>query len=135
MTPLHRNLEEAKKHYSSDTIIVETPDYVFQDWGFDETKKGEEMFIKPEPPDGWGYDEITGTFYNISMQKENQLTAQLCEYQKNLNDTDYLVIKLSEGELPESSYIETGIKEKRRWWRDEVNRLRTELECLKSQNG
>lgn len=40
-------------------LFVEAPDYVFEGWGY---ANGE--FIKPEPPEGWEYDEKTGTFYD-----------------------------------------------------------------------
>lgn len=46
---------------------VETPDYVFAGWGFDETKEGNERFIQPEPPEGWAYNAATGTFYPVDM--------------------------------------------------------------------
>lgn len=38
--------------------FVEAPDYVFEGWGYVD---GE--FIKPTPPEGWLYDDVTGTFY------------------------------------------------------------------------
>ena len=38
--------------------FVEAPDFVFEGWGY---LDGE--FIKPIPPDGWLYDDRTGTFY------------------------------------------------------------------------
>lgn len=43
-------------------IFVEAPDYVFEGWGYID---GE--FIKPSPPEGWIYDEKTGTFYKENM--------------------------------------------------------------------
>ena len=44
-------------------LFVEAPDYVFEGWGYDPSKKGDERFIQPEPPEGWLYDKGTGTFY------------------------------------------------------------------------
>lgn len=44
-------------------FIVEAPDYVFEGWGYSVDKKGKAEFLRPEPPDGWGYDEKTGTFF------------------------------------------------------------------------
>lgn len=52
---------DLEKEYGS--IIVVAPDYVFEGWFFDVTKKGEKRFIKPECPEGFKYDEKTGTFY------------------------------------------------------------------------
>jgi len=44
-------------------VIVVAPDYVFEGWGYDNIQKGENRFIKPEIPDGFCYEEKTGTFY------------------------------------------------------------------------
>lgn len=63
ITKKYRDLEDAKKHYDDKTVIVEAPDYVFENWGFDATKIGDERFIQPIPPDGWLYDHDTGTYY------------------------------------------------------------------------
>lgn len=57
------DLEYAASHYAPDIHFVIAPDYVFEGWGFDETKEGDERFIKPTPPEGWLYDDETGTFY------------------------------------------------------------------------
>lgn len=53
-----RNLENR----IGETVVI-APDYVFEGWGFDITQKGENRFIKPECPNGFKYDEKTGTFY------------------------------------------------------------------------
>lgn len=45
--------------FPPDLLFVEAPDYVFEGWGY---VNGE--FVKPEAPEGWKYDEKTGTFYN-----------------------------------------------------------------------
>ena len=60
-----KSLEETKG-FPKDCIFVEAPDYVNEQWGFDDTKEGDERFIHPEPPEGWAYDEETGTFYPLS---------------------------------------------------------------------
>jgi hypothetical protein len=43
--------------------LVNAPDYVFEGWGYDSRKTGDERFIKPRPPEGWAYDPETGTVY------------------------------------------------------------------------
>ena len=48
---------------------VETPDYVFEGWGYDESAEGDARFIQPEAPAGWLYDEATGTFYQEGTPK------------------------------------------------------------------
>lgn len=62
-TRLYANAAEAAKHYSSETVWVNAPDYVFESWGYDASKTGEERFIQPKAPEGWLYDPGTGTFY------------------------------------------------------------------------
>lgn len=62
-TTVHRTLDSTYGKYSDEIVFVEAPDYVFEGWGYDETKEGDERFIKPTPPEGWLYDDATGTFY------------------------------------------------------------------------
>lgn len=57
------SLEETKEMFSPDTLFVEAPDYVFVDWGYNPDETGDARFIKPIPPEGWLYDDETGTFY------------------------------------------------------------------------
>ena len=63
MTPLYASAEEAKKFYPSDAVIVDAPDNVREGWGYDKTQEGDARFIKPTPPEGWLYDDATGSFY------------------------------------------------------------------------
>lgn len=76
------NLEFAKERYAPDIIFVEAPDYVFEGWGFDKYAEGDERFIKPTPPDGWLYDEKTGTFYQEGYEppkSDAQILAETVE--------------------------------------------------------
>ena len=59
-----KSLEETK-NFPPDCLFVEAPDWVNEQYGYDETKEGDERFIKPETPEGWGYDEKTGTFFPL----------------------------------------------------------------------
>ena len=68
----YKSKDEAKKNYDDKTEIVEAPDYVFEGWGYDETKIGDERFIKPISPDGWLYDDDTGTFYKELSNREKR---------------------------------------------------------------
>jgi hypothetical protein len=47
------------------------------------------------------------------------------ELRKNLADTDYQAIKLSEGAMTEKEYAPARIA--RQQWREEINRLEAEL--------
>ena len=62
-TPVHPTLISTVGKYAPNIVFVEAPDYVFESWGYDETKEGDERFIKPIPPEGWLYDDATGTYY------------------------------------------------------------------------
>lgn len=62
-TYLYKTSEDARKKYSDNIVFVDAPDYVFEGWGYDGSKKGKDRFIKPIPPEGWSYDEEKGIFY------------------------------------------------------------------------
>lgn len=54
---------EARQYYADNIVFAEAPDYVFEGWGYDPDELGDARFIKPTPPEGWLYDDATGTFY------------------------------------------------------------------------
>lgn len=64
-----KSVGETVGKFPSDCLFVEAPDYVHESWGYQEKDKDgndlpyEERFIKPTPPEGWLYDDATGTFY------------------------------------------------------------------------
>ena len=81
-----KTLEDAKSKYSSNMIFVEAPDYVFEGWGYDESKTGDERFVKPIAPNGWLYDDDTGTFYKELSNREKRkefYTTGKCMKEKN----------------------------------------------------
>lgn len=55
-----KSLDEVKDRFPPDCIFVDAPDYVNEQWGFDETEIGDDRFIKPVAPEGWVYDDETG---------------------------------------------------------------------------
>ena len=54
----YQSLEETTDKFAPNIYFVEAPDYVFEGWGY---LNGE--FIKPKAPEGFIYDDETGTFY------------------------------------------------------------------------
>lgn len=58
-----KSLDYAVSHFPPTDVFVEAPDYVFEGWGYDPLQEGDARFIQPEPPEGWLYDDATGTFY------------------------------------------------------------------------
>ena len=98
-TSIHSTLSDTVGKYAPDIIFVEAPDYVFEGWGYDDTKDGDSRFIKPTPPDGWLYDDTSGCFKPIN-QKENEsssisteeeiilLQSQIAALQEQLNNLE-----------------------------------------------
>lgn len=61
---------EARKYFAPDIMFVEAPDYVFEGWGYDNSGTGDARFTKPTPPEGWLYDDDTGTFYQEGFKPQ-----------------------------------------------------------------
>ena len=57
-----KTIDNAKKMFAADIVFVEAPDYVSEGWGYDPAQDGDARFLKPVPPEGWLYDDATGTF-------------------------------------------------------------------------
>lgn len=68
------SLDEVKDRFPPDCLFVDAPDYVNEQWGYDETEIGDDRFIKPVPPEGWVYDDETG-----QMMPEDMLERALEE--------------------------------------------------------
>ena len=62
-TNVFPTIESTTGKFTPETLFVEAPDYVFEGWGYDPDAEGDARFIKPTPPEGWLYDDGTGTFY------------------------------------------------------------------------
>ncbi len=59
------------------------------------------------------------------MNEPNSAKMQIADLKQKLIDTDYKAIKYAEGVMSEEEYA--PIKEQRQSWRDEINRLESEL--------
>lgn len=57
--------------------------------------------------------------------------VKIIECKKKLHTSDYKAIKFAEGEIPEEEYV--PIREERRAWRAEINRLETRILELSGQ--
>lgn len=95
LTPF-KSLGETVNKFPADCLFVEAPDYVHESWGYqDKDAEGNELtgddrFIKPTPPEGWLYDDETGTFYpeeeianrleNAKLSKQNENKRLFAEY-------------------------------------------------------
>ena len=66
-------------------------------------------------------------FWTVDLKNmQKQLTIE--RLKSNLLETDYLVQKYMEGQIPENEFVE--ITRVRQAWRDEINRLQAELDAL-----
>lgn len=66
-----------KVHPNIKLTFVEAPDYVFPGWGY---ANGE--FLKPQAPEGWLYDDETGTFY----PEEYEANRKQMRYEQRCNE-------------------------------------------------
>ena len=93
-TAVHPTLADTVGKYPSDIVFVEAPDYVFEGWGYDGTKVGYDRFIQPTPPEGWYYDDETGSFKPINppepKPKPDTVASVLAEataaYEEGVNE-------------------------------------------------
>ena len=81
-----KSLERAHKLFAPNIVFVEAPDYVHEGWGFDPNADGDARFIKPTPPEGWLYDDDTGTFYEKGGYKPSELRMNTGELAKKYLD-------------------------------------------------
>ncbi len=61
-------------YFPPSLLFVDAPDYVFEGWGYDEEKEGDDRFIKPISLEGWLYDDETGTFYPEGFEPVRSLS-------------------------------------------------------------
>lgn len=93
-TKKHPTLADTVDKYAPDILFVETPDYVFEGWGYDSTASGDARFVKPTPPEGWAYDDDTGTFYPTdpeiveSLKSPEQKALEILGVEVEADETD-----------------------------------------------
>lgn len=75
-------------------LFVDAPDYVFEGWGYDPSR--EDPFVKPETPDGWVYDDATGTFYREGDTPPMTDGERIAALEEALAQTDEAAIELFE---------------------------------------
>ena len=138
MTHLYSSVEVARSKYPATVQIVEAPDYVFEGWGFNPNENGDDRFIRPTAPEGWEYDEATGTFREKDYEKKQKvrdIQAQIGEIESQLASTDYKIIKCSEYQLAglDAPYDIATLHTERQALRDQINELETQLAEAKAE--
>lgn len=73
--PEYTSAAEAAQYFHPSFLFVDAPDYVFEGWGYDPDATGDDRFIKPTPPEGWLYDDGTGTFYQEGTQAPSEMPS------------------------------------------------------------
>lgn len=74
--------ENAADLFPAELVFVDAPDFVAEGWGYDASADGDARFIRPTAPEGWLYDDATGTFYPEGETKPSELAktpAQLAQ--------------------------------------------------------
>lgn len=122
-----KSLDEAKKKYANNMIFVEAPDYVFEGWGYDETKIGDERFTKPIPPEGFLYDEDTGTYYKDLSNKEKRKDFYI--YGKSMKEKNEFFVIIDDEKYTVEEATNLG---KSYEYRDEVEKSNEIKKLVKS---
>lgn len=133
MSHLYSSIEVARSKYPATTQIVEAPDYVFEGWGFNPNEEGDNRFIKPTAPEGWEYDDTTGTFYNPGLLIENKIA----NLRTQISLTDPKVLECYECtclgiELP---YNMEKLHAERKELRDKITELEAQLPVAPEDPG
>ena len=79
--------------------------------------------VKQEKSNG-AFDEVP-LYYYVPFTKQELLEIKINELKYNLDSTDYKIIKFIEGELSEKEIA--PVKEQRKLWREEINKLENEF--------
>ena len=90
LTPF-KSIGETVGKFPADCLFVEAPDYVHESWGYQDKDAdgnpitGDDRFIKPTPPEGWLYDDATGTFYPEEEEAKRLELLQKVKQEENKN--------------------------------------------------
>lgn len=96
------SLDVAKKMFAADMVFVEAPDFVFEGWGYDALATGDARFIRPEAPEGWNYDDKTGTFYPAdgvapsAVKSNEELMAENAKLQEAVTELELALAEVYE---------------------------------------
>lgn len=78
-----KSLDEIVNRFPTDCLFVEAPDYVTEQWGFDETEIGDDRFIAPSVPEALVMNDDTGTFVEESVLEQALAEAKDAKQEEN----------------------------------------------------
>lgn len=86
------SVEEASEMFAPDCVFVEAPDFAHEGWGYDETAEGDARFLRPEVPDGWDYDDNSGTYSPTEPDTSNTPSMpETLTAEQNIADDAYFI--------------------------------------------
>lgn len=102
-------------------MFVNAPDNVWEGFGYDLSKRGDERFIRPQLSEGWEYDESNRP-WNPEAHRANE---RKIKHSESTDDTLQALRKLREGD--------TTID----WqaWLDALDQYNRDIEATKTQEG
>lgn len=78
-----KSLDEIVNRFPTDCLFVEAPDYVTEQWGFDETEIGDDRFIAPSIPENLVMNDDTGTFVEETVLEQALAEAKDAKQEEN----------------------------------------------------
>ena len=90
----YQTAEEAQKHFAQNIHFENAPDWVWEGYGFDASKTGDDRFIRPALSEGWVYNE-DGLPWNPEYARTGEREQMHAE---TTNDTLQALRKIREGD-------------------------------------
>lgn len=93
--PEYKSAEEARRFFAPTIVFVDAPNWVWEGYGFDGSKSGDNRFIRPALSEGWTYDEETGLPRQYEAERAMERKNRHAE---TTNDTMQALRKIREGD-------------------------------------
>lgn len=78
-----KSLDEVVNRFPTDCLFVEAPDYVTEQWGYDEMEIGDDRFIAPTIPEDLVMNDETGTYVEESVLEQALAEAKDAKQEEN----------------------------------------------------
>lgn len=119
--PQYDSKDEAYGHFSNSIHFEDAPDNIWEGFGFDPSKEGDERFTRPPLSDGWAYDEDNHPW----NPEAHRASERKQKHSETTDDTMQALRKLREGD--------TSLD----WqaWLDALDAYNLAIEATKTQEG